>query len=225
VDPEKKSLAASERDEAQRQAFREQLGPRAAAALVIVDESGTNLNLTPLYARAPRGARVYGQVPRNTPKNTTLIASLTWAGMGPAMTLAGATDTAAFVAYLEQVFAPTLRPGQIVVLDNLSAHKSEQGRRLIEARGAELWYLPAYSPDLSPIEQAFSKLKTLLRRAKPAPARRWSKPSRRRSTRSRPPMLPAGSLTAAIATRRNDCAHRSSTTPLGCDRFGSPPRK
>jgi transposase len=165
VDPEKKSLGASERDEAQRQAFREQLGTRAAADFVIVDESGTNLNLTPLYARAPRGERAYGQVPRNTPKNTTLIASLTLAGMGPAMTLEGATDTAAFVAYLEQVLAPALRPGQIVVLDNLSAHKSERVRRLIEGRGAELWYLPAYSPDLSPIEQAFSKLKTLLRRA------------------------------------------------------------
>jgi transposase len=132
---------------------------------VIVDESGTNLNLTPLYARAPRGERAYGQVPRNTPKNTTLIASLTLAGMGPAMTLEGATDTAAFVAYIEQVLAPTLRPGQVVVLDNLSAHQSAQVRTLIEARGAELWYLPAYSPDLSPIEHAFSKLKTLLRRA------------------------------------------------------------
>ena len=151
LDPEKKSLGASERDEAHRQAFREQLATRAAAAFVIVDESGTNLNLTPRYARAPRGARAYGQIPRNTPKNTTLIASLTLAGMGPAMTLEGATDTAAFVAYVEQVLAPALRPGQIVVLDNLSVHKSEQVRTLIEARGAQLWYLPAYSPDLSPI--------------------------------------------------------------------------
>jgi transposase len=165
LDPEKKSLGASERDEGQRQAFREQRTTRPAAAFVIVDESGTNLNLTPLYARAPRGERAYGQVPRNTPKNTTLIASLTLAGMGPAMTLEGATDTAAFVAYIEQVLAPALRPGQVVVMDNLSAHKSERVRTLIEARGAELWYLPAYSPDLSPIEHAFSKLKTLLRRA------------------------------------------------------------
>jgi transposase len=165
LDPEKKSLGASERDEAQREAFRGQLGIRAAADFVIVDESGTNLNLTPLYARAPRGERAYGQVPRNTPKNTTLIAALTPAGMGPAMTLEGATDTAAFVAYIEQVLAPSLHPGQIVVLDNLSAHKSARVRALIEARGAELWYLPAYSPDLSPIEHAFSKLKTLLRRA------------------------------------------------------------
>ena len=81
------------------------------------------------------------------------------------MTLAGATDTPAFEAYIEQVLAPTLVPGKIVVLDNLSAHKSERVRALIEARGCELWYLPAYSPDLSPIEEAFSKLKALLRRA------------------------------------------------------------
>ena len=165
LDAKKKSLGASERDEAQRQAFRERLAERPAAAFVIVDESGTNVNLTPLYARAPRGERAYGAVPRNTPRNTTLIAALSLTGMGPAMTLEGATDTAAFVAYLEQVLAPALRPGQVVVLDNLSAHKSERVRTLIEARGAELWYLPAYSPDLSPIEHAFSKLKALLRRA------------------------------------------------------------
>jgi transposase len=94
---------------------------------------------------------------------TRLIASLTLAGMGPAMTLDGAVDTRAFVAYVEQVLAPTLRPGPIVLLDNLSAHESERVRRAIAARGAALWFLPAYSPDLSPIEEAFSKLKTLLR--------------------------------------------------------------
>jgi transposase len=146
-------------------ALRAQLVQHPDATFVIVDESGTNLNLTPRYARAPRGARAYGQIPRNTPKNTTLIASLTLAGMGPAMTLEGATDTAAFVAYVEQVLAPALRPGRIVVLDNLRVHKSVRVRTLIEAHGAQLWYLPAYSPDLSPIEHAFSKLKTLLRRA------------------------------------------------------------
>jgi transposase len=133
---------------------------------VIVDESGTNLNLTPRYARAPRGQRANGQVPRNTPPNTTLIAALTTSGMGPAMTLSGATDTAAFEIYVTHVLAPSLRPGQIVVMDNLSAHKNRRVRELITARGCELWYLPSYSPDLSPIEEAFSKLKALLRRAK-----------------------------------------------------------
>lgn len=132
---------------------------------MIVDESGTNLNLTPRYARAPCGQRAYGQVPRNTPPNTTLIAALTMSGMGPAMVMSGATDTAAFEVYVTHFLAPSLRPGQIVVMDNLSAHKSRRVQEVIAARGCELWYLPSYSPDLSPIEEAFSKLKALLRRA------------------------------------------------------------
>lgn len=123
------------------------------------------MNLTPRYARAPHGQRACGSVPRNTPTNTTLIASLSTAGIGPAMILEGATDTAAFEAYVEQVLAPALRPGQVVVLDNLSAHKSARVQELIAARDCELWYVPTYSPDLSPIEEAFSKLKGLLRRA------------------------------------------------------------
>lgn len=132
---------------------------------MVVDECGSNINLTPRYARAPNGERAYGSVPRNTAKNTTLIASMTTAGMGPAMLLQGATDTAAFEAYVEQMLLPSLAPGNVVVLDNLSAHKSVRVRTLIEARGCEVWFLPAYSPDLSPIEEAFSKLKTVLRRA------------------------------------------------------------
>lgn len=132
---------------------------------MVVDECGSNINLTPIYARAPKGVRATGHIPRNTEKNTTLIASMTTRGMGPALLLEGATDTAAFEVYMEQMLVPELRPGQGVVIDNLSAHKSERVRTLIEARGCELWFLPAYSPDLSPIEEAFSKLKTLLRRA------------------------------------------------------------
>lgn len=166
LDAKKKSLGASERDDEQRRAFRQQLRTRPASAFVIVDESGTNLNLTPRYARAPRGQRAYGTVPRNTPPNTTVIAAMTMEGMGPAMTLPGATDTAAFVVYVEQFLVPSLVAGQVVVMDNLSAHKSTQIRILIESCGCELWYLPAYSPDLSPIELAFSKLKEWLRRAK-----------------------------------------------------------
>jgi transposase len=94
-----------------------------------------------------------------------LIASMSTAGMGEALVLTGATDAAAFVTYVEQVLGPTLTPSQVVVLDKLSAHKDQRVQALIEARGCELWYLPAYSPDLSPIEEAFAKLKTLLRRA------------------------------------------------------------
>ncbi len=164
--PGKKDLGAAERDEQQRQVFRDQLTTRTAADFVIVDESGTNLNLTPRYARAPRGQRAYGQVPRNTPPNTTVIAALTTTGMGPAMTLRGATDTAAFEIYVTHFLAPSLRPGQIVVMDNLSAHKNRRVREIITARGCERWYLPSYSPDLSPIEEAFAKLKALVRRAK-----------------------------------------------------------
>lgn len=165
LDPQKKTLGASERDEQARRAYRERVAPRNVADFVIVDECGSNVNLTPRYARAPTGDRALGTVPRNTEKNTTLIASMTSAGMGAAMLLEGATDTAAFEAYVEQILAPTLRPGQIVVLDNLSAHKAERIRTVIEGKDCEVWYLPAYSPDLSPIEEAFSKLKGLLRRA------------------------------------------------------------
>jgi transposase len=132
---------------------------------VVVDECGSNLDLTPAYARAPRGERARGSAPRNTPPDTTLVAALTATGLGPAMTLTGATDAPAFEAYVEHLLVPSLLPGQVVVMDNLAAHKNERVRELIEARGCELWYLPAYSPDLAPIEQAFAKLKGLLRRA------------------------------------------------------------
>jgi transposase len=132
--------------------------------LVFVDESGTHTALTRLFARAPRGQRAFGQVPRNRGKNTTYVAALTWQGMQAPWTVEGAMDTAAFVVYVDAVLGPTLQPGQIVVLDNLSVHQAAHIRMLIEARGCELWYLPAYSPDLNPIEEAFSKLKAGLRR-------------------------------------------------------------
>lgn len=132
---------------------------------MILDECGSNLNLTPRYARAPRGQRAFGQVPRNTPPNTTVIATLTLQGIGPSILLPGATDGLAFEAYIEQVLAPTLRVGQIVILDNLSVHRSARVAKLIQARDCELWFLPSYSPDFSPIEQAFAKFKQALRRA------------------------------------------------------------
>ncbi len=158
-------MIAVERDEAYRAAFRARLMQRAAHDFVIVDETGSNLNMTSRYTRAPRGQRAYGHVPRNTPPNTTVIAAMSLVGMGATMVLDGATDTAAFEVYIHHFLLPTLQPGQVVVLDNLSAHKSPRIRTLIEGAGCELWYLPAYSPDLSPIEEAFAKLKMLLRRA------------------------------------------------------------
>jgi transposase len=137
----------------------------AAEDIIVIDECGSNLNLTPRYARAPRGERAIGYVPRNTPLNTTLIASLTLGGLGPAMLLPGATDRRAFEAYVERVLCPTLRPGQVVILDNLSAHHRVKVQRLVAARQCELWFLPSYSPDLSPIELAFAKLKQAWRKA------------------------------------------------------------
>ena len=121
--------------------------------------------MTRLRARAPRGERVYGRVPRNRGKNTTLIASMGAGGMGPCLTVEGATTKVVFETYVEQVLAPSLSPGQMVVLDNLGAHKGERVRKLVEGRGCSLLFLPPYSPDFSPIEEAFSKVKALLRTA------------------------------------------------------------
>lgn len=104
-----------------------------------------------------------GSVPRNQGKNTTFVAALTPGGLQAPWTIEGAMDTAAFERYVEEVLGPTLRPGQVVVLDNLSVHKADSIRQAITARGCELLFLPAYSPDFTPIEQAFSKVKAILR--------------------------------------------------------------
>ncbi len=120
--------------------------------------------MTRRYARTPRGERAYGYVPRNYGTRTTLIAALSPAGMGAAMTLAGAVDTAVFEAYVEQCLVPELRPGQMVIMDNLSSHKSPAIEAAIEGTGCRLLFLPAYSPDYSPIESALSKIKALLRK-------------------------------------------------------------
>ena len=113
----------------------------------------------------PRGKRAYGKVPRNRGKNTTLIAAITLEGaMGESMTVEGATDALAFEAYVEHFLAPSLCEGQVVVLDGLGAHRTQKVRQLIEARGADLVFLPSYSPDLNPIEEAFSKIKQLVRK-------------------------------------------------------------
>ncbi len=137
-----------------------------ARRLVFVDESGFHTSMRRLYARAPKGKRAYGKVPRNRGKNTTLIAAITLEGaMGESMTVEGATDALAFEAYVEHFMAPTLKEGQVVVLDGLGAHRTEKVRELIEARGADLVFLPSYSPDSNPIEEAFSKIKALVRKA------------------------------------------------------------
>jgi transposase len=137
-----------------------------ARQLVFVDECGTHTSMTRRYARAPKGERAYGSVPRNRGKNTTLLASsIGLEGMWPCLVVEGATTKAIFEAYVERVLAPALLPGQVVVMDNLTAHKGSRVRELVEGRGCELLYLPPYSPDFSPIEEAFSKVKGMLKKA------------------------------------------------------------
>jgi transposase len=146
-------------------------GKRAArvdpSAWVWLDETGSHLGYTPRYAWAPRGERACSAVPRNQGENKTVIAALTTAGIGPMLRFDGAMTAERFAGYVRHVLAPTLRPGQIVVADNLRAHHGDQARAAIEARGAQFWHLPAYSPDFNPIEFVFSKVKQYLRRAEP----------------------------------------------------------
>jgi transposase len=166
MDTQKKSQIASERDEQARGLWRWLASRFDARRLVFVDESGFNTSMTRLRARAPRGQRAYGRVPRTRGKNTTRIAAITLqGGMGESMTLEGATDALAFEAYVEHVLAPSLCEGQVVVLDKLVAHRTEKVKDLIEERGADLVFLPSYSPDMNPIEEAFSKIKQLVRKA------------------------------------------------------------
>ena len=160
------SLGATERDDQARSAFRERLSSVSPERLIFVDESSTNIALTPRYARAPKGERAYGEAPRNWGKNVTLISSISVEGMGPSMSIEGSSDTESFGLYMRNVLAPRLKSGQIVLMDNLSVHRSKWVRELIEERGCELWLLPSYSPDFNPIEEAFSKVKGLLRKAK-----------------------------------------------------------
>lgn len=133
--------------------------------LVFVDECGVHTSLAPIYGYAPRGERLHLPVPRNLGKNTTLLSSMTTYGMGPSLAVEGATTAKVFETYVEKVLMPSLKPGQIVVMDNLGAHRTRRIRELIKGQDCELLYLPAYSPDYNPIEEAFSKIKNLLRKA------------------------------------------------------------
>ncbi len=133
--------------------------------LVFVDEMGAHTSLAPLRGYAPVGRRAFFEIPRNRGKNTTLLTSLHREGMGPSMAVEGGTTSRVFETYVERLLAPALRPGQVVVMDNLGAHRPKRVRELIEERGAELLYLPSYSPEYNPIEEAFAKVKDLLRKA------------------------------------------------------------
>jgi len=122
--------------------------------------------MTRLYGRAPKGVRVIGSVPQNYGQNVTMLAALGHHGLQAMMTVEGATDAAVFRAYVKHVLGPTLSPGDIVVLDNLGAHKAVGIQQMLARRRVRLLYLPPYSPDLAPIEPCWSKVKTALRKTK-----------------------------------------------------------
>jgi transposase len=148
-----------------RAAWWDAVAAHAPDDLVFVDESGANVKMARAYARAPRGERAVGRVPRNHGTPTSLVAALTPDGLRATVTRRGAFDTASFAAYVQDVLCPVLRPGQVVVLDNLSAHKSAAVRAAVEAAGCALLFLPPYSPDFAPIELAWAHVKAALRAA------------------------------------------------------------
>ena len=157
-------MGASERNEVKRRRWHHIVTRFPANRFVFLDESGANLTLARRYGRSPRGERCHGTAPRNYPTNVTLIASCTIAGIGPSLLLDGPVNGASFQVYIEQVLVPTLRPGQIVVMDNLNVHRHAAVRAAIRQAACHPLYLPSYSPDFNPIEMAFSKVKAYLRR-------------------------------------------------------------
>ena len=167
---QKKSLRAAEQDrpdvKAKREHWREQAPQLERRRLVFIDESGAKTNMTRLYARAFGGKRAVDTAPHGHWCTTTMISALRFDGSTADMVLDGATDGAAFLAYARQVLTPSLQRGDIVVMDNLAAHKMPAVIATIEASGAEVWFLPPYSPDFNPIEKMWSKLKAYLRKVK-----------------------------------------------------------
>jgi len=170
VTAQKKSLHAvereSERVQIRRTEYQSEIEAEVLSRLKFLDEAGSNLAMTRLYGRAAKGERVVESVPQNYGENITMLATLSLSGIAAPMTLNGAVDGLAFKVYVEQILCPTLSKGDIVVMDNLPAHKVSGIEQLIQAKGAKLIYLPPYSPDLNPIEKCWSKIKTHLRKAK-----------------------------------------------------------
>jgi len=163
----KKTAHAAEqqrsRVDAQRQAWFEGQIDLEPERLIFIDETGASTKMARRYGRAPKGERCRASIPHGHWKTTTFVAGLRLSGMTVPCVLDGPMTGAAFLAYVEQMVAPTLKPGDIVIMDNLPAHKAGGVRAAIEAVGATLLYLPPYSPDFNPIEMAFAKLKALLR--------------------------------------------------------------
>jgi transposase len=203
---QKQSLHASERDtervQQARADYQEAVATLDPQRFTCIDESGVNLAMTRLDGRAPRGERVIGAVPQNDGAHATRLAALGSQGVEAVMTIDGATDAAVFRLYVARVLRPTLCQGDIVIMDNLRAHKTAGIREAIEQAGAQLWSLPPYSPDLAPIERCWSKLKSLLRAAKAARGRRWPpSPSRMHEAGSKSVDMPDSDSRTALLIR------------------------
>lgn len=166
----KKSLHAAERNRPdvikKREAWREETAGVDLSCFVFLDESGAKTNMTRLYARAFDGGRIVDSTPHGHWHTTTMISSLRLNGDSASMVIGGPTDGAVFQAYVDKVLSSSLEPGDIVVADNLSPHTMPGVREAIEMKGAQLWFLPPYSPDMNPIEKMWSKIKAFLRKVK-----------------------------------------------------------
>ena len=166
---QKKSAHAAEQDRPdilrRRQAWFDGQLDLDPQRLVFIDETGASTKMARLHGRAPRGQRLRAGVPHGHWKTTTFVGALRLSGITAPMVLDGPMTGEWFLAYVEQVLVPTLKPGDVVILDNLPAHKGSAVRDAVEATGARLLFLPPYSPDFNPIENAFAKLKALLRKA------------------------------------------------------------
>ncbi len=156
----------TERVQEKRAEYRTLLAKELVGRLKFLDEAGSSIAMTRLYGRAAPGVRVVEATPQNYGENITMLAAISLIGVCAPMTIAGAVDGAVFKTYVREVLSPTLSAGDVVVMDNLGAHKVVGVREAIEARGARLIYLPPYSPDMNPIEKCWSKIKTYLRAAK-----------------------------------------------------------
>ena len=167
---QKKSVYATERELERVQKKREEYGAESSqwdiGRFKFLDEAGSNLAMTRTRGRAAPGARVFDSVPQDYGANVSMLAALSVDGVSAPMTIRGAVDGLVFVAYVKEVLGPTLEEGDVVLMDNLPAHKIKMVRELIEGCGAKLIYLPPYSPDLNPIEKCWSKIKTYLRAVK-----------------------------------------------------------
>jgi len=159
-------MRAAERNNYKRGWFRRRARRLNKRRFIFVDESAVNTAMTRRYGRAPKGERAYDSAPRNYGSHTSVIGAMGLRGLVAALTVEGAVDTDCFNAYAERVLGPRLRPGDVVVLDNLTAHRASRIEEVAQSRGAQVLWLAPYSPDFSPIEQCWSKIKAYLRGAK-----------------------------------------------------------